>query len=89
MYWLYNFVDLLFNILIFAILARALLSWFVPNPGNNRLMMVLIEITEPIISPIRRVMPRMGMLDLSPLVAMFALQIVQTLLLQAMRAALY
>lgn len=87
MYWLYNFVDLLFTVLIFAIIARAILSWFVAP--SNRLMLILLEITEPVIAPIRRIMPRIGMLDLSPLVAIIALQILQSLLLQAMRASLY
>jgi YggT family protein len=87
-YWLYTFIELLFNILIYAIIARALLSWFIPRNSGNRLMMVLDEITEPVIAPIRRVMPRIGMLDLSPLVAIIVLQVVQYLLLSAMRASI-
>ncbi|MCL5109807.1 MAG: YggT family protein [Chloroflexi bacterium] len=84
-YWVYGFihqfVNLLFTALIIAIVARALLSWFNLAPGN-RLSVILEEITEPIIAPIRRVMPRMGMLDLSPLVAIILLQVIQSLLLQ-------
>jgi YggT family protein len=87
-YWLYTFIELLFNILIYAIIARALLSWFIPQGSGNRLMMVLDEITEPVIAPIRRVMPRIGMLDLSPLVAIILLQVVQYLLLSAMRSSI-
>jgi len=80
--YIYNFIELLFNVLIFAIIARALLSWFNLAPGN-RLSVILEEITEPILAPIRRVVPRLGMMDLSPLVAIIALQIIQQLLLQA------
>lgn len=82
MLYIYNFIELLFNVLIFAIIARALLSWFNLAPGN-RLSVILEEITEPILAPIRRVVPRLGMMDLSPLVAIIALQIIQQLLLQA------
>ena len=74
-----QFVDYLFSALIIAIVARALLSWFNLQPGN-RLSVILEEITEPIIAPIRRVMPRIGMLDLSPLVAIIVLQVIQALL---------
>ncbi|MHB1132732.1 MAG: YggT family protein [Chloroflexota bacterium] len=77
------FVDYLFTALTFAIIARALLSWFNPAPGN-RIAIMLEEITEPIIAPIRRIVPRIGMIDISPIVAIFALQIVQTLLLGAL-----
>ncbi len=90
--WVLNFIDLLFNVLIFAIVARALLSWFV-NPASAhgamwRVMVILEEITEPVIAPIRRVMPRLGMLDLSPLVAIIALQVIQSLLVGAVRGSL-
>lgn len=86
MYWLYTFINLLFNVLIFAIVARALLSWFVA-PGN-RLMVLLDELTEPVIAPIRRFRPRIGMLDLSPLVAIIVLQVLQYLLTSAIRSSL-
>ncbi len=90
--WVLNFIDLLFNVLIFAIVARALLSWFV-NPGSARgtmwrIMAILEEITEPVIAPIRRVMPRLGMLDLSPLIAIIALQVIQSLLIRAVMGSL-
>ena len=78
-----TFVYYLFSALIFAIVARALLSWFNLAPGN-RLSVILEEITEPVIAPIRRVVPRIGMIDISPIVAIFALQIIQSLLLSAL-----
>jgi YggT family protein len=79
--FIHQFVNLLFTALTIAIVARALLSWFNLPPGN-RLSVILEEITEPVISPIRRVMPRMGMMDLSPLVAIILLNVIQSLLLQ-------
>jgi YggT family protein len=82
--FVWQFVNLLFTVLTFAIVARSLLSWFNLPPGN-RLSVMLEEITEPIIAPIRRVMPRMGMMDLSPLVAIIVLQVIQTLLMSVLR----
>ena len=56
-----------------AIFVRAILSWFIHDP-RNPLVEVLDQITEPILSPLRRVVPRLGMIDITPLVAIILLQ---------------
>jgi len=48
------------------------MSWVAPNP-RNPLYIILHEITEPILGPIRQLLPRMGMIDLSPMIAGFLL----------------
>ena len=53
-------------ILMIAIVARALLSWF-PISRNNPLIQLVHQITDPLIDPVRRVMPKTGMIDLSPM----------------------
>lgn len=58
--------------LIWAVVARSLLSWF-PVDQSSPLYQLLFRVTEPIIDPLRRVMPNTGMLDLSPLVAIIVL----------------
>jgi YggT family protein len=68
-------VCLLFGILTIAIFARAILSWFNLDP-RSPLIQVLDSITEPILEPIRRIMPRLGMIDLSPLIAILLLTFV-------------
>jgi YggT family protein len=55
-----------------AILIRVILSWVGMDP-RNPVVIFLHDITEPILSPIRQFMPRLGMLDLTPMVAMFLL----------------
>ncbi|HYU18367.1 MAG TPA: YggT family protein [Chloroflexota bacterium] len=77
--WLLYFVDLLFNILQFAIIIRALLSWFNPRP-DNPLVILLNDITEPILAPLRRIVPRLGMIDITPIVAILLLQVIQRVL---------
>ncbi|MEE8473269.1 MAG: YggT family protein, partial [Dehalococcoidia bacterium] len=69
-----NFIDILVQILAFAIIARAVLTWF-PIKPNNVLVVFLFQVTEPILAPLRRVVPRLGMLDLTPLIAIVLLQI--------------
>ncbi len=76
-----TFIEFFTLALIFAIIARALASWFVQDPGNP-IVAMLHDITEPIVGPIRRFMPTTGMIDFSPLVALLLLQILRTLLLQ-------
>lgn len=71
-----NFVQILVLILQIAIIGRAVLSWFPINP-QSPLVAVLNEITEPILAPLRRVVPRIGMIDITPMVAIFVLYIVQ------------
>jgi YggT family protein len=64
-----------FTLLTIAIFARAILSWFNMDP-RSPLIQVLDSVTEPILEPIRRIMPRLGMIDLSPLIAILLLQFV-------------
>ncbi len=67
-------VILFASILSVAIFVRALLSWFNLDP-RSPIVQALDSITEPIIAPIRQVMPRLGMFDLSPLVAILLLNV--------------
>jgi YggT family protein len=56
-----------------------LLSW-VPAAQNNRLAMLVYEITEPIVGPIRRLVPSLGGLDFSPLIAMLVIGMAEQVL---------
>lgn len=60
------------QILTWAIIARALLSWF-PIDQGSPLYQMLYRVTEPLIDPLRRVIPNTGMIDLSPLAAIVVL----------------
>lgn len=72
-------VGLLIQLLAFAIFARAILSWF-PIDRNGPVFGALNAITEPILDPLRRVIPPLGMIDISPMVAMIVLLLIgQTL----------
>ncbi|HUX85412.1 MAG TPA: YggT family protein [Chloroflexota bacterium] len=81
------FVNLLFNILTFAILIRALISWF-PIAPDSAFVRLLDDVTEPILAPMRQVVPRLGMFDITPIVAMFALQIIQQIIVSGLTGAL-
>ena len=59
-------------VLAFAIFARAIISWF-PIDRDGPIVRVLSSITDPVIEPLRRVIPTIGMIDLTPMIAMFVL----------------
>jgi len=63
---------------MWAVIARSLLSWF-PIDQSSPIYQLLFRVTEPLIEPIRRVMPQTGMIDLSPLMAIFGLILMQYL----------
>jgi YggT family protein len=74
---------LLLQILTYALIGRALLSWF--DPGMRwPISRILADVTEPLIAPIRRVVPPLGMIDISFIVAIILIQVLERLLRQAM-----
>jgi YggT family protein len=80
--YLRTFIAMFFQILSLAILIRVLLSWVDPT-GNMRFTQVLRDLTEPILAPIRNLLPNMMMFDFSPIIAMLLLQALGRLILGA------
>lgn len=78
--FLINFINILFEVLSLAILARVILSWFRVDP-YNRLVQLLYQITEPVLAPFRRVIPPVGMMDITPIVALLVLQLAQRIII--------
>ncbi len=78
-----TFINLLAFTLYIAILGRVIISW-INLPPSNPLVVVLHQLTEPILGPIRRMLPQMGMLDLSPMVALIIIIIVQRILIRVL-----
>ena len=71
-----TFVVFLAQVLTIAIFTRVILSWF-PNVSNeNPLVATVYHVTEPILGPLRRVIPLVGMIDITPLVAIITLQLI-------------
>ncbi len=66
------------NTLIFI---RVILSWL-GNQESNALTRFFYDATEPILNPIRTALPRTGMLDLSPMIAILLIALIKDLLLQ-------
>ena len=75
-------VDLLLAVLYWVILARAVISWVNPDPLNP-IVQLLHNITEPILEPIRRILPRTG-IDFSPVVAFLGIIFLQHFLVSTL-----
>jgi YggT family protein len=71
------------QLLTFALIGRAILSWIDPRMewGISR---ILADVTDPVIAPLRRVIPPLGMIDISFIVAILLIQMLMRLLQQAM-----
>jgi YggT family protein len=67
-----------FSLMFWVLLLRAILSWV--SQGRSPVDYVLHQLTEPFLAPIRRIIPPLGGLDLSVLIAIIALQFLQLLL---------
>lgn len=81
-----SLVQLVINVYFYAILIRVILSWFMPygmrqNPAGD----LLVSLTEPLMRPARRLIPAIGGLDLSPIVVLVGLQLLQLALAHLLR----
>ena len=76
-----HIVGYLVQFLAFAIFARSIISWF-PIDQKGPVVQGLVAITEPVLEPLRRVIPPIGVIDISPMLAMIALFVIAGQLLQ-------
>lgn len=77
-----NFILQIFNLLL---LARVLISWFPNIDRSNPIVQFLFDITEPVLKPIREMLPPSGMMDFSPLVAFLIIQVLTVILRSVVR----
>ncbi len=70
----------LFNLIMFLMLVKVLLSWFPNINWYNEPFCSLRKFTDIFFEPFRKVIPPIGMIDISPILAFFVLGIVQQLL---------
>lgn len=78
---LVEFIRLVFTVFNVLLLARILLSWFSPDPSSP-IVRFLYNVTEPVLAPVRRILPPAGMLDLSPIVVLIGATVLEELLIR-------
>lgn len=80
MTFLIVYLNILFEVLSFAIMARIVLSWF-QGVSPSRLYIFLVDTTQPIMRIAQKITPRIGMLDFSPIVALLGLELLRHLII--------
>ena len=64
----------------FILLARIVLSWIPNVDRSNQIVQLLYQLTEPVLEPVRRTIPPLGMIDISPIIVFIGLRILQSIL---------
>jgi YggT family protein len=84
--FLATFINLFFTALWLAILGRVIMSWVTmmapTSPVVQTINQMLFQMTEPVLAPIRRIIPPLGAFDLTPMIALILLQVIQQYLLR-------
>ncbi|MDE2028657.1 MAG: YggT family protein [Candidatus Omnitrophica bacterium] len=94
MFVLGNFIDglayvinIVLNVMMVLIFVRAIISWFNPDPFNP-IYQFLQRTTEPVLEPIRRLLPAMP-IDISPIIAFFVIRFLQIFLVSSLYGLAY
>ena len=95
MFELLGFISYLITLYTYVVIAAVILSWLmgfgIVNPHNDMVRSIyyaLNAVTEPLLRPIRRMMPNLGAIDLSPVVLLLALFFLQSVVLPNIAKAL-
>ncbi|MCX8276681.1 MAG: YggT family protein [Dehalococcoidia bacterium] len=70
-----EYIGRLLEIFIYLIVARSLSSWF-PNARRSPIVQLLYQLTDPVMVPASRIIPRIGMIDISPMIVILVLMVV-------------
>ena len=77
-------IDLAITLYIFVIIARVVLSW-IPHDPYNSLIRFVYNTTDPVLSKIRNIIPPFGGLDLSPMILILCLYIIESFIVSTLR----
>ena len=79
-----NVINIGLTVYIWIIVIRALISWVSPDPYNP-IVRFLYRVTEPVLRPVRRILPIRGMgIDLSPLIVILIIYVLRIFLVKAL-----
>ena len=83
----YAFIDLISlasKVYSLVIIGRVILSWVNPDP-RNAIAVFIVRVTEPVLGPVRRVIPALGGLDFSPILVLIGIQVLERVVVQLLR----
>lgn len=85
---LYRLVGLAFEVYTWLLIIRILLTWFPVDPYNP-LVQFIARVTDPFLNLFRGLLPLLGAVDISPILAFFALRLLRTLVMSILRQVLF
>lgn len=85
---IYQLVQFLFELYSFVLLARVLTSWINLDPYTNPIVRLMYQLTEPLLAPIRRILPPAGMMDFSPIVGFIVIMVLERIVLSLMLSSI-
>ena len=83
---IYSLIDLIAmasRIFSLLIIVRAVISWVSPDP-RNPIVSFIYRVTEPVLAPVRNLLPIAGGIDFSPLVVLIGIQVLERVLIQVL-----
>jgi YggT family protein len=91
---LMNAINTFFQILVYLVIGRSILSWFVRGPYGSvyKIYNALIQITEPILMPCRKLLFRFGLsgtIDFSPVLAIIGLTVINNIIVNVLRMIMF
>ncbi|MBD3898448.1 YggT family protein [Halomonas sp. ML-15] len=78
--------NAILKIYFFALIAMIILSWVAPNASHPGALLIM-QLVEPIMAPVRKVIPPLGMIDLSPIVVFIGISLIDSVLVGALTRA--
>ena len=81
---LISFVNTAFQVYTYILLARIILSWVPHDPFKQPIVRWIYQLTEPILAPARRIIPPIGMVDISPIAVFMILELIRRFVLTAL-----
>ncbi|MDH4225445.1 MAG: YggT family protein [Deltaproteobacteria bacterium] len=76
-----NFIHTAATLITVLVIGRALLSWF-PLDRNTPLVRLIHNLSEPLLAPVRNLLPQTGMVDLSALVVVLGVQVLEFVIIR-------
>jgi YggT family protein len=81
-------IDIILSLYMYIVIGRAIISWVNPDPYNP-IVRFLHQATEPILSRVRRILPYMGGLDLSPLIVILVIYFLKEFVVRSLYLLAY
>jgi YggT family protein len=79
LYTVFDLISAVIHLYIFILIVQAVMSWF-GNAYGNPMVDLFQSLTEPLLRPIRRFLPNLGMIDISPMIALLGLYVILIIL---------